>query len=160
MGKNDRNIKIGVVMVTYNRLDKLKVALTAYENQARKPDYIIVVDNHSSEDTEIFLDEWSKKCPIANNVIRTEENLGGAGGFYEGMRAALGEKLDWLWIADDDAFPEEHALEVLENYINNHSDAENKIAALCAKVEDDTSGRIDISHRCRIRKRSIQRLDF
>ena len=34
-------MKIGVILVTFNRLDKLKIALDCYEAQTHKPDYII-----------------------------------------------------------------------------------------------------------------------
>ena len=36
---------IGIVIVTYNRLEKLKHTLNTYENQSLLPQYIIVVNN-------------------------------------------------------------------------------------------------------------------
>jgi GT2 family glycosyltransferase len=40
---------IGVVLVTFNRLEKLKIALGSYDKQTVKPKYILVVDNKSTD---------------------------------------------------------------------------------------------------------------
>ena len=37
-------MKRGVIIVTYNRIKELQKALRSYENQAYKPEYIIVVN--------------------------------------------------------------------------------------------------------------------
>ena len=50
---NDFNV--AAVIVTYNRLEKLKNAIAAYENQLCKPTYIIVVNNASNDGTKEFL---------------------------------------------------------------------------------------------------------
>lgn len=152
MESSNKNMKIGVVIVTYNRPAELKISLAAYDNQTRKPDYIFIVDNHSERETEVFLNEWSGTCGIAHQIIRLEKNIGGAGGFHEGMKAALDQELDWLWIADDDAFPREDTLEKLEAYIKRHPETKKSVSALCTRVED-RSGRIDLTHRCRLKKK-------
>ena len=46
---------ICALIVTYNRLDKLKICLESYDKQKRKPDKIIVVDNNSNIETKYFL---------------------------------------------------------------------------------------------------------
>ena len=51
---------IGVAIVTYNRLEKLKIALKKYENQTILPKYIIAVNNNSNDGTKEFLNEWVK----------------------------------------------------------------------------------------------------
>ena len=48
------NDKIGCVIVTFNRLEKLKKALAAYDKQEVKPKYIVVVDNASTDGTNVF----------------------------------------------------------------------------------------------------------
>ena len=50
-------MKFGVVLVTYNRLDKLKIALECYEKQKYLPKNIIVVNNASTDGTKEFLDK-------------------------------------------------------------------------------------------------------
>ena len=53
-------MKIAAVIVTYNRLYLLKEVLEAFDNQTRVPDYIIIVNNASTDGTEAFLEEWKK----------------------------------------------------------------------------------------------------
>ena len=53
-------MKLGVVLVTFNRLDKLKISLDCYEKQTIKPDYVIVVNNNSSDGTTEFLQDLDK----------------------------------------------------------------------------------------------------
>ena len=58
-------LNVDVVVVTYNRLEKLKKALACYENQTLSFRSIIIVDNHSSDGTYEYLEEWkSKQTPF------------------------------------------------------------------------------------------------
>lgn len=41
------------------------------------------------------------------------ENIGGAGGFHEGMKAALEGGCEYMWLMDDDTIPEKEALSEL-----------------------------------------------
>ena len=50
---------ICALIVTYNRLDKLKKCLENYDKQKRKPNKIIVVDNNSNLERKNFL---TKSC--------------------------------------------------------------------------------------------------
>ena len=43
------------VLVTFNRLNLLKKAVSAVENQTRKPDHIVIVDNGSTDGTSEWL---------------------------------------------------------------------------------------------------------
>lgn len=109
-------MKIAAVIVTYNRLYLLKEVLEAFDNQTRVPDYIIIVNNASTDGTEAFLEEW-KKTEIKGQtkfVITPEENLGGSGGFYIGTERALSLDADWVWVSDDDAIPDRDVFEKAE----------------------------------------------
>ena len=60
---------VAVVIATYNRLEKLKIALTHYEKQLLLPKYIIVVDNNSTDGTDIYLSEWkNQKTEIKKHI--------------------------------------------------------------------------------------------
>ena len=52
------DIKIAAVVVTYNRLEKLKKALNSYDEQKHNVDYMIIVDNASTDATADWLDKW------------------------------------------------------------------------------------------------------
>ena len=78
--ESNKKIKIACVIVTYNRLEKLRKCLSCYENQSICPSEIIIVNNNSSDGTKEFLEQW--KCldsSIKKTVINLESNQGGAG---------------------------------------------------------------------------------
>lgn len=126
---------IGCVIVTYNRLEKLKKTLSAYASQTLKPLFLIVVDNASTDQTAVFLNQWQKIDEGFNKiVIHSNENLGGSGGFYIGEKEALKLNSNWIMIADDDAYPEKNYLYGIQSYIDNH-DTTN-ISILCGKVSE------------------------
>jgi rhamnopyranosyl-N-acetylglucosaminyl-diphospho-decaprenol beta-1,3/1,4-galactofuranosyltransferase len=47
------------------------------------------------------------------HYVRLPENVGGAGGFHEGMKRALAGGFDWLWVMDDDLRAAPEALAML-----------------------------------------------
>lgn len=101
------------VIVTYNRKDKLTKVLDHVLAQTRRPDRVLVVDNASTDGTDRVLDEFSADDRI--RVLRLPENTGGAGGFAVGMAKAYELGADFVWIMDDDCYPNEDALEELLN---------------------------------------------
>ncbi len=93
--------KLAAVLVTYNRLHKLKLAISSILEQ--DIDYVVVVNNHSSDGSREWLDSLSDP---RLRIEHLDSNTGGAGGFYHGCRYAC-EHLDaeWLLLYDDDAYP-------------------------------------------------------
>lgn len=104
--------RTAAVIVTFNRSAKLMQVLDALERQTLKPDEIFVVDNASTDDTGALVAGRAKGLPSIR-YIRLPENVGGAGGFHAGMKAAYASGANYLWISDDDAYPEPDALERL-----------------------------------------------
>lgn len=110
-------MKIGAVIVTYNRKELLLECISALLKQTFTLSKIIVVDNNSTDGTyemlkgQKFFDELS--------YFKLPKNIGGAGGFHEGIKASLKCDLDWVWIMDDDTIPHESALEELLNALKN-----------------------------------------
>ena len=140
-------MRIAVVLVTYNRLDCLKIALSRYEQQSKLPLYIIVVNNASTDGTYDYLQSW--KCinnGINKIVVHNEENMGGAGGFYTGIKESLKYDYDYVFLADDDAYAENDTFEKL--FSNTMLVKASSTAALCTSVINH--GKRDISHRCRV----------
>ena len=129
---------ICAVVVTYNRLDKLKKALASYSAQELLPKYLVVVNNASTDETGVFLEAWQKQPEgFQKIVITSEENLGGSGGFYLGQKKALDLDADWVMLADDDAYPEPDYLIGMQNYIDTHD--KEKISVVCGKVMEKGS---------------------
>ena len=124
---------IGVVIVTYNRLSKLKKTLECYLNQTKLPEYIIVVNNASKDGTKEYLEEWKKESSIIKKyVINVKENTGGSGGFFIGEEKALTLDADWILVADDDAYPHSNYIEIALKTIDENK--EKEISAICGKV--------------------------
>jgi GT2 family glycosyltransferase len=107
---SETNETVAVVVVTYNRAALLTRMLAGLAALERAPDAVIVVDNASSDHTETVLDAVTD---LKLQVIRPEENLGGAGGFHAGVRAAYDQGFDRIWLMDDDVVPAPDCLDVL-----------------------------------------------
>ncbi len=101
--------KITAVVVTYNRCSLLKRCLEALLRQTY-PCEILIIDNASEDATGEMLEKFEEP---AIRVLRLEKNLGGAGGFYTGMKKAVEDGSEYIWLMDDDTFPEPDALEQL-----------------------------------------------
>lgn len=107
--------KVAAVVVTYNRKALLRECLNALLAQTRPLDEIIVVDNASTDGTDrLIKEEFLQFSQVT--YLRLPENIGGAGGFHEGMKLAYEKGYDWIWVMDDDVIPFKDALELLFVY--------------------------------------------
>lgn len=142
-----------VVIVTYNRISELKKTLGLYEEMIYCPEKLIIVNNASSDETESYLENWKmKESYFKKEVITTIENLGGAGGFSLGITSALNTDCDFIFLADDDAYPDRDVFLKLDEFYRN-CDVKNEIVGMCTK--NINSGNIDCMHRRRVRKNWI-----
>lgn len=108
-------MNVACIVVTYNRKNLLINCLDAINRQSIKPNIIYIIDNASTDGTPQFVEKY--KSEIAINYIKLKENIGGAGGFYSGMKAAYDEnKYDFFWVMDDDGEPDESCLKNLLKY--------------------------------------------
>lgn len=97
------------VVVTRDRRDLLRRCLLALQREQRPPDRILVVDNASSDgSSEMIADEFPEA-----ELLRLEENVGGAGGFHRGAARAHADGYDWLWLLDDDTLATGNSLGAL-----------------------------------------------
>ena len=108
---------IAAVVVTYNRLSLLKECLEAISLQTCKVNSIIVVNNASTDGTTEYLQQLDDKQIVVKSL---EKNIGGAGGFAEGIAIATKMNVDAIWIMDDDTIPLTDALEHLVYILNQH----------------------------------------
>lgn len=108
-------MKVLAAIVTYNRSMLLSRCINSIENQVRKPDDLIVVNNASTDDTESML---------LKREVRyvTQPNTGAAGGWYRCIEIALQENFDMVWLMDDDGYSDPKALLILlEAFQPTHS---------------------------------------
>ncbi|MGR3762466.1 glycosyltransferase (plasmid) [Roseobacteraceae bacterium NS-SX3] len=96
--------RLAAVVVTHNRLDKLKATLARLlESPEGELAAVVVVDNASTDGTGAWLAE---QADPRLDVRTSGANLGGAGGFALGMRRAMeAHAPDWLVVMDDDGRP-------------------------------------------------------
>ncbi len=126
---------INAVIVTYNRRELLLRCVQSVLIQSVKVNTLYIIDNASTDGTYEFLTvNGIPLSPLAqvasDNIVlsalssanakikgidihylRLMKNKGGAGGFYEGMKAAFIDKPDFIWIMDDDGYPSANCLE-------------------------------------------------
>jgi len=100
--------KVSAVIVTFNNAVMLKNLLADLSNQTLLPDEIIVVDSASKDNTSMMV---KNEFPDVR-YLRLPENTGSAGGYYEGIKAALANS-DLIWTLDDDVRLERDSLEEL-----------------------------------------------
>lgn len=109
-------MKVNAIVVTFNKIDLLKECLNSLLNQKGIQDIdfqIYVVDNNSTDGTREFLIQQMQYYKSVHPIFNSE-NVGGAGGFYDGIKSAMeDDAVDYLWLMDDDTIPEPTALNSL-----------------------------------------------
>ena len=117
--------KVGIVVVTYNRLKILKEVVESLRTQSYRNCKIIIINNGSTDDTLSWLNTQTDLITI------TQENVGGAGGFHTGMKYVAEHNFDFCWIMDDDVICSPNALEEL---LKAYS-LKTNIGYVCSKVQ-------------------------
>ena len=123
------NVVLAVV-VTFNRLDELKVCVAALKSQSYESLNILVVNNGSTDGTKEWLTQQS------NVIVINQENLGGAGGFYTGMKYMYDNGYEWLVMMDDDGIPDKNEIKNLIQSYDKVVSAVGKEVILNALVAD------------------------
>ena len=98
------------IMVTYNRLDTLKTALSHIFEQAVQPAVLIVVDNNSSDGTKEYLNTINNTKNI--HCLFLGANIGAGGGYHYAMNYALenGLATEYFWMIEDDTYYDKNTL--------------------------------------------------
>ena len=91
---------MAAVLVTHTSEPWLKATLASIANQTRKPDRIIVIDDHSIDGTEIILSDYGI-APIKASTTATETITRIAQNFQQGIREAKDADIVVLGDHDD-----------------------------------------------------------
>lgn len=130
--------KVACVLVTFNRIELLKRCIKGLRNQSFGGFDIIVVNNGSNDGTE----EWLSSQ--ADLIVINQDNVGGAGGFYSGMKKAYDNGYEWVWMMDDDGLPDKEELEfLLDGACKNNLDFVN---ALVCNIDDPNNLSFGLRH--------------
>ena len=145
-------MNIGVVLVTFNRLEKLKTSLEHLESQSLLPKHVVIVDNASTDGTSEYLSQWCTTCQkFTVQILTMPTNCGGSGGYYAGMDEIIKYPVDWVWLQDDDVYADKDAFAVAMDSLATINDPQ--IVSLSSKVI--TKGEVSLVHRRYVTKRFL-----
>lgn len=123
--------QVAAVVVTRDRPQLLQEVIAALLQQSSQLGKIVIVDNASGAPTQELLQNIQN--PLFE-ILRLETNTGGTGGFTHGLSHAMAAAdIDYFWLMDDDAVPDQYALEKLLEQ-GNKLPSSNKFGALCSAV--------------------------
>src|SRR5580704_13249762 len=97
------------LVLTHNAPASLARCLSAIGSQTRPPAAILVVDNASDPP----VDQSKLDVGIPIRLVRSETNLGPAGGWAIALQDFLDDAYEFAWVMDDDIVPEPDCLERL-----------------------------------------------
>ncbi len=124
--------RVVIVIVTYRRQRLLTRLLDSLLRLSTPPWRVVIVDNENSPQVEALVEEHRLKVEreqtaqvwpgAARSFVYApqQENTGGAGGFFEGMRIAFDMGADWFWLMDDDVTVLPGALDDLARWMPDH----------------------------------------
>lgn len=98
---------VSATVLAFSKFDLLKKLIVSLRSQTRKPDEIIVVFQGSDEKI------WSWLSVQTDLTLYRQNNAGSAGGFTKCIQLSIDHGHDWTWIIDDDAIPDQQALDYL-----------------------------------------------
>lgn len=140
------NQKFTVIIVTYNRLELLKECLECIRQQELMPNSVVIINNSSTDGTDEFLDSVPEVKDKKWTLKTEPKNIGGSGGFYDGMKLAVATDSDWFLLIDDDAMLAPNYLKLISESAVKHP----KILAFSGTVKTDN--KIMTEHRRRFSK--------
>jgi len=91
---------VSIVLATYNRRDWLQLAMDSVLDQSYPNLELLVMDDGSTDETPVLLDDYSRRHPPERFRFSRHENMGQARTLNRGYEMARGEILGYL--SDDD----------------------------------------------------------
>ncbi len=106
-------MRIIACILTYNRCQLLERCLNHVIDQTNYIDEILVINNGSTDDTKNLL-----KLRKINHI--NLKKGGSAQGWNAAIEYSINKNFDYVWLMDDDGYPDRFALEeILKNYDND-----------------------------------------
>jgi len=109
-----KSIDISVIIVNYNGAAFIEECLNSlFASRLSYTVEVIVVDNHSSDDSLTVLEKYEERIL----VIENDENTGFAYANNQALAKATGST---LFLLNNDTVIDKHALETMMTYLNDH----------------------------------------
>jgi GT2 family glycosyltransferase len=102
------NIDVGVVILAWNHLNDTLECLESLRKSEKVNPFLVVVDNGSTDGTFETIYSLYKENKV--KVIRSERNLGIAGGYNLGLNYLVDLGYDYILITNNDVVVEKHML--------------------------------------------------
>lgn len=126
--------KLAIVVVTYKRQELLATLFDSIEKLTVAPWRVIVVDNEHSDKTRgmvegfssVLAAQWGETEPDesgnTDRVLYEPQvgNIGGSGGFSNGVKKAYEIGAEWFWVMDDDVAVLPNAIQELSKWTPRH----------------------------------------
>jgi len=125
----DATPKVSCIVLNWNGWEDTLRCLAALEDTTYKNLQMIVVDNHSTDDSV----ERIKNAHPDTLVIEASANLGFAGGNNLGIRYALENGTEYVWLLNNDTVPAASALSELVS----KALADRRTAGLLGQLDGD-----------------------
>ncbi|KRL05801.1 glycosyltransferase [Liquorilactobacillus oeni] len=112
-------MKISVVIATYNGENYITKQLTSLRTQKRKPDEVLIYDDHSTDSTAAEVRSYIAKHGLTGwNVIVNHTNKGWRRTFMEGLWASSGEI---VFTCDQDDIWRSDKLQIMEKLMQQNN---------------------------------------
>ena len=103
---------VSAILVNFKQTEKTLLCLQKLDEMAVKPDFIVVVDNLSSDESRSSLQKKNLSTPV--HFIFNKENLGFAAACNQGIRESISrQKESFIWLLNNDTLPDYRSLEKL-----------------------------------------------
>jgi GT2 family glycosyltransferase len=113
--KGGAAIRVQIVILNWNGAEETVRCLQYISAQTYRQSGVLVIDNGSRRaDYELLREKLPSRC----GLMRLRSNRGFAAGMNSGIRTALAEGADYIWLLNNDAFPEADCLERLVTFMD------------------------------------------
>jgi len=123
---------ISIIIPVWNKMTQTAECLAHLVPLLEPEDQLIVVDNGSTDETQMLLEYWQRIIPKQMDIIRNEENRGFGGANNQGAELARNPIL--LWMSNDVIVKNKFQPELERIF----SDSQNSVG--CARIVDWRGG--------------------
>lgn len=129
-----QNPFISIIVVNYNSGDMLSKALSALAEQTYSNFEVIVIDNHSMDNSWQAAEKTNFPC----HLVHLNKNIG----FAAANNLAVADYIqsNWIFFLNPDAYPEPECLEVIVKNINQTPDID---CFACALIDANKPSHLD-----------------
>lgn len=124
--------KVGVVLLNYNNYVDTIECLRSLGDITYGNTYVVVVDNHSTNESIAEIMKYRGQCKAAFRIVRCSGNVGFAAGCNVGITTCLHEGCEFVLLLNNDTVVDPGFLEPMTSFWEKNKS--RKIGALVGKI--------------------------